>query len=134
MAIDDGRVVSNFLVAALRGEPITIYGDGSQTRSFCFATDTIAGAIAIASIENRPTSPINVGNPHELTMLELAEQSLKITNSNSQIEFRDLPVDDPKQRCPDITKARQLLDWQPQVALHQGLTETARYFASVLIP
>jgi UDP-glucuronate decarboxylase len=132
MAVDDGRVVSNFLVAALRGEAITIYGDGSQTRSFCFATDTIAGAIAIASIENRPTSPINVGNPHELTMLELAQQSLEITGSSSQIEFRELPIDDPKQRCPDISKARKLLDWEPQVSLNKGLAETASYFVSVL--
>jgi UDP-glucuronate decarboxylase len=132
MAVNDGRVVSNFLVAALNGELITIYGDGSQTRSFCFVSDTIAGAVALASLEHRPSTPINIGNPHELTMLELAKHSLEITDSSSTLAFHDLPVDDPKQRCPDITKAKSILNWEPRISLFDGLTETAKYFSHKL--
>lgn len=132
MAIDDGRVVSNFLVSALKGTPITIYGTGSQTRSFCFATDTIAGAVAIASAKVRPTGPINIGNPHEITMLELAQHALNLTNSTSPLIYQDLPVDDPKQRCPDISKARESLNWTPKVPLELGLTQTTQYFREVL--
>ena len=132
MAVNDGRVVSNFLVAALNGELITIYGDGSQTRSFCFVSDTIAGAVALASLEHRPNTPINIGNPHELTMLELANHSLEITDSRSTLAFHDLPVDDPKQRCPDITKAKSILNWEPRISLFDGLTETAKYFSRKL--
>jgi UDP-glucuronate decarboxylase len=132
MAINDGRVVSNFLVSAITGEPITIYGDGSQTRSFCFVSDTIAGAVALASLKSRPSTPINVGNPYELTMLELSRYSLEITNSTSQLVFNDLPVDDPKQRCPDISKARVILNWEPKIDLFYGLTETAKYFSNKL--
>lgn len=132
MAINDGRVVSNFLVSAITGEPITIYGDGSQTRSFCFVSDTIAGAVALASLKSRPSTPINVGNPHELTMLELSRYSLEITNSTSELVFNDLPVDDPKQRCPDISKARVILNWEPKIELFYGLTETAKYFSHKL--
>jgi UDP-glucuronate decarboxylase len=132
MAIDDGRVVSNFLVSALKGTPITIYGSGSQTRSFCFATDTIAGAVAIASAKVRPTGPINIGNPHEITMLELAQHALNLTNSTSPLIYQDLPVDDPKQRCPDISKARESLNWTPKVPLELGLTQTTQYFREVL--
>lgn len=132
MAINDGRVVSNFLVSAITGEPITIYGDGSQTRSFCFVSDTIAGAVALASLKSRPSTPINIGNPYELTMLELSRYSLEITNSTSQLVFNDLPVDDPKQRCPDISKARVILNWEPKIELFYGLTETAKYFSNKL--
>jgi UDP-glucuronate decarboxylase len=132
MAIDDGRVVSNFLVSALKGTPITIYGTGSQTRSFCFATDTIAGAVAIASAKVRPTGPINIGNPHEITMLELAQHALNLTNSTSPLIYQDLPADDPKQRCPDISKAREFLNWTPKVPLELGLTQTTQYFREVL--
>lgn len=132
MAINDGRVVSNFLVSAINGEPITIYGDGSQTRSFCFVSDTVAGAVAMASLKSRPTTPINIGNPHELTMLELSRFSLEITNSTSKLIFKDLPVDDPKQRCPDISRARIILNWEPKINLLHGLTETAMYFSHKL--
>lgn len=132
MAVNDGRVVSNFLVSALQGELITIYGDGSQTRSFCFVSDTLAGAVALASLDQRPSTPINVGNPHELTMLELAKHSIEITKSQSTLVFHDLPVDDPKQRCPDITKAKLILNWEPKVSLREGLMETAKYFSHKL--
>ncbi len=132
MAVNDGRVVSNFLVSALNGESITIYGDGSQTRSFCFVSDTVAGAVALASVKSRPNSPINIGNPHELTMLELARYSLEVTNSTSEMVFHELPIDDPKQRCPEISKARMILDWEPKIGLFMGLTETAKYFSSKL--
>lgn len=132
MAVKDGRVVSNFLVSAIKDEPITIYGNGLQTRSFCYVSDTVLGAVAIASIPVRPDSPVNVGNPYEMTMLELAQQSLAITSSKSVIEFRDLPIDDPKQRCPDISLAKNLLNWAPRVSLLDGLTETSNYFQEVL--
>ena len=132
MAVKDGRVVSNFLVSAIKDEPITIYGNGLQTRSFCYVSDTVLGAVAIASIPVRPDSPVNVGNPYEMTMLELAQQSLAITSSKSVIEFRDLPIDDPKQRCPDISLAKNLLNWAPRVSLLDGLTETSKYFQEVL--
>lgn len=132
MAVEDGRVVSNFLVSALKGAPITIYGTGSQTRSFCFATDTVAGAVAIASVKVRPTGPINIGNPHEITMLELAQHALNLTNSTSPLIYKDLPADDPKQRCPDISKAREILNWTPKVPLELGLTHTTQYFREVL--
>ena len=132
MAVEDGRVVSNFLVSALKGAPITIYGTGSQTRSFCFATDTVAGAVAIASVKVRPTGPINIGNPHEITMLELAQHALNLTNSTSPLIYQDLPADDPKQRCPDISKAREILNWTPKVPLELGLTHTTQYFREVL--
>lgn len=132
MAVKDGRVVSNFLVSAIKDEPITIYGNGLQTRSFCYVSDTVLGAVAIASIPVRPDSPVNVGNPYEMTMLELAQQSLAITSSKSVIEFRDLPIDDPKQRCPDISLAKTLLNWAPRVTLLDGLTETSNYFQEVL--
>jgi UDP-glucuronate decarboxylase len=132
MAVEDGRVVSNFLVSALKGAPITIYGTGSQTRSFCFATDTVAGAVAIASVKVRPTGPINIGNPHEITMLELAQHALKLTKSTSPLIYQDLPADDPKQRCPDISKAREILNWTPKVPLELGLTHTTQYFREVL--
>ena len=129
---NDGRVVSNFIVQALRGEPITIYGDGSQTRSFCYVDDLVDGMVRLMGTEHEVTGPINVGNPGEFTMLELAQAVLEITGSSSTIEHRPLPQDDPKQRQPDISRARSELGWQPTVALTEGLQSTVDYFRHVL--
>jgi len=131
MAIDDGRVVSNFIVQALRGEPITIYGDGYQTRSFCYVDDLIEGLIRLMNYDQQ-IGPVNIGNPTEFTMLELAEMVMEVTGSLSPIVFKDLPQDDPKQRRPDISKARTALDWRPRVELLEGLEKTAAYFREVL--
>lgn len=131
MAIDDGRVVSNFIVQALKGEPITIYGDGYQTRSFCYVDDLIEGLIRLMNYDQQ-IGPVNLGNPVEFTMLELAELVTEITGSLSPIVFKDLPVDDPKQRRPDISKAKTALDWRPRVELREGLEKTAAYFREVL--
>jgi UDP-glucuronate decarboxylase len=128
MAANDGRVVSNFIVQALRGEPITIYGDGSQTRSFCYVDDLIEGIFKLTLKDDVPLGPINLGNPNEFTMLELAEKIVKLTNSNSKISLLPLPSDDPKQRKPDITKASETLDWSPMVQLQEGLSKTIQYF------
>jgi len=124
---NDGRVVSNFIVQALRAEDITIYGEGQQTRSFCYVDDLISGLVGFMNQE-QTTGPINLGNPVETTMLHLAETVLKLTNSISKIVFRPLPMDDPKQRCPDVTKAAELLGWQPKIFLEDGLRETIAYF------
>jgi dTDP-glucose 4,6-dehydratase len=125
----DGRVVSNFIVQALAGEPITVYGDGGQTRSFCFVSDEITGIVALYdSDENMPT---NIGNPNEFTILELARVVIDVLNSKSEIVFESLPVDDPMQRQPDISKARKLLGWEPVVQLREGVQRTAEYFASL---
>jgi UDP-glucuronate decarboxylase len=132
MAADDGRVVSNFIVQALRGEPITIYGDGSQTRSFCYVDDLVNGLVALMNNEAGDPGPVNLGNPGEFTMLELAETILELTGSASAIEYRELPEDDPRQRQPDISKAKSLLGWQPTVALKEGLVNTIAYFDGVL--
>ena len=132
MAADDGRVVSNFIVQALRGEPITIYGDGSQTRSFCYVDDLVDGLVALMNNEAGEPGPVNLGNPGEFTMLELAETILELTGSASAIEYRELPEDDPRQRQPDISKAKSLLGWQPTVALKEGLVNTIAYFDGVL--
>jgi UDP-glucuronate decarboxylase len=129
---NDGRVVSNFIVQALRGEAITIYGDGSQTRSFCYVDDLVDGMVRLMNTPHDVTGPINVGNPGEFTMLELANAVLQITGSSSTIEYRPLPQDDPKQRQPDITIARQELGWEPTVALTSGLERTIDYFRHVL--
>lgn len=129
---NDGRVVSNFIVQALRGEPITIYGDGSQTRSFCYVDDLVDGMVRLMATGHDVTGPINVGNPGEFTMLELAQAVLQITGSSSTIEHRPLPQDDPKQRQPDISRARRELDWQPTVALTEGLQRTVDYFRRVV--
>jgi len=129
---NDGRVVSNFIVQALRGEPITIYGDGSQTRSFCYVDDNIEGMIRLMESAADVTGPINIGNPGEFTMLELAEKVLKIVGGTSRLEFRELPQDDPKQRRPDITVAKAVLDWQPTVHLDEGLERTVAYFRQLL--
>ncbi len=128
MAANDGRVVSNFIVQALRGENITIYGDGSQTRSFCYVDDLIEGFVRMMSSENSSLGPINLGNPSEVTMIQLAKQVIELTNSKSQLDFQALPQDDPKQRRPDITKAEHQLGWQPRVPLRLGLERTIQYF------
>jgi UDP-glucuronate decarboxylase len=124
----DGRVVSNFIMQALKGEPITIYGDGSQTRSFCYVDDLIRGLMALMETGPETTGPINIGNPNEFTVRELAEKVIALIGSNSQIVQEPLPQDDPKQRQPDITKAKQVLDWQPSIELEQGLVKTIDYF------
>ena len=131
---NDGRVVSNFIMQALRGEPITVYGDGAQTRSFCYVDDLIDGMVRLMDSDPAVTGPINIGNPGEFTMLELAEQVIALTGSRSAIEHRPLPQDDPRQRRPDITKAKTLLGWEPTVPLREGLARTIddfrrRFFA-----
>ncbi|WP_448580336.1 UDP-glucuronic acid decarboxylase family protein [Thermaurantiacus sp.] len=128
----DGRVVSNFIVQALRGDDITIYGDGSQTRSFCFYADMIRGFRALMATDDDVTGPINLGNPHEFSMRELADLVLDLTGSSSRIVHLPAPQDDPKQRQPDIARAREVLDWAPTVPLREGLVETIRYFDDLL--
>ncbi|MEJ5227776.1 UDP-glucuronic acid decarboxylase family protein [Thermodesulfovibrio sp.] len=132
MHLNDGRVVSNFIVQALKGEDITVYGDGSQTRSFCYIDDLIDGIIKLMNSDDSITGPINLGNPNELTILELAEKVIKLTKSKSKIVFKPLPEDDPKQRKPDIEKAQKLLNWQPKFDLDYGLKETIAYFKKIL--
>jgi UDP-glucuronate decarboxylase len=129
---NDGRVVSNFIVQALRGDPITIYGDGKQTRSFCFVSDLVEGLRRLMDSPEDTTGPINLGNPGEFTMIELAEAVIRLTGSASPMVFRPAPVDDPRQRQPDITKARGKLGWEPTVALEQGLIQTIAYFDRLL--
>ena len=124
----DGRVVSNFIMQALKGEPITIYGDGSQTRSFCYVDDLIRGLMALMETGPDVTGPINIGNPNEFTVRELAEKVIELTGSSSKIVEEPLPQDDPKQRQPDISKAKRELRWEPSVQLEQGLTQTIDYF------
>ncbi|GAA4249218.1 NAD-dependent epimerase/dehydratase family protein [Azospirillum formosense] len=127
---NDGRVVSNFIMQALKGEPITIYGEGLQTRSFCYVDDLIEGMMRLMDSPPEVTGPINIGNPGEFTMLELAEMVVALTGSQSVIEHRPLPQDDPKQRRPDIAKAKAILDWQPTIPLRDGLERTIHYFRS----
>ena len=129
---NDGRVVSNFIVQALRGEPITLYGDGSQTRAFCFVSDLVEGFIRLMGTDDAVTGPVNLGNPHEIPVRELAERIVRLTGSRSEITYRPLPQDDPTQRCPDITLARKLIGWEPSVALDDGLQRTIAYFANLL--
>ena len=124
----DGRVVSNFIVQALRGEPLTIYGDGSQTRSVCFVTDMVDAFLKAMDTDDKFTGPVNLGNPEEFTILELAEKILQFTGSRSKIVEKPLPADDPVQRCPDISLARESLGWKPEVDLESGLRETIRWF------
>ncbi len=128
---NDGRVISNFITQALKGEPLTVYGDGSQTRSFCYVDDLVRGIMALMD-QGIHTGPVNIGNPGEYTMLELAEQVLKATGSKSTIDFRPLPQDDPKQRCPDITRAKAMLKWEPQIPLAEGLEKTVHYYRQQL--
>jgi len=128
----DGRVVSNFIVQALQGKPITIYGSGKQTRSFCYVDDLIESMVRFMETPEGFTGPINVGNPVESTMIELAEQVLKVVGGSSRLVFEPLPQDDPKQRCPDISLAKEKLDWSPEVPLEDGLKETVAYFRKLL--
>ena len=129
---NDGRVVSNFIVQALRGDPITIYGDGKQTRSFCFVLDLVEGLRRLMDSPEEVTGPINLGNPGEFTMIELAEAVIRLTGSGSRMVFRPAPVDDPRQRQPDITKAHGKLGWEPTIPLEQGLVHTIAYFDRLL--
>jgi dTDP-glucose 4,6-dehydratase len=126
MRLNDGRVVPNFIAQALRGEPMTVYGDGSQTRSFCYVSDLVEGIVRL--LRSNYSMPVNCGNPAEITILEFARRIKALTNSKSEIVFRPLPVDDPKVRQPDITRARNLLGWEPQVGLEEGLKQTIAYF------
>jgi nucleoside-diphosphate-sugar epimerase len=126
LRIADGRVVSNFLAQAMRGEPLTVYGDGKQTRSFCFVSDEVAGLVAL--LESEHVGPMNIGNPHEFTMLELAEFVLEVSGSTSELVFEPLPTDDPRQRRPDISLAERVLDWHPVVELREGLALTHDWY------
>lgn len=128
----DGRVVSNFIVQALKGEPITIYGEGLQTRSFCYCDDLVEGFIRLMASPDEVTGPINLGNPGEFTMIELAQAVIDLTGTSSKLTHMPMPADDPKQRQPDISKAQEHLDWQPQVKLRDGLTRTIAYFDTLL--
>jgi len=128
----DGRVVSNFIVQALQNQHITVYGDGSQTRSFCYVDDLVEGLMRLMGTSNDVTGPINLGNPNEFTIKQLAVSVIELTNSSSRIEYKPLPTDDPKQRQPNIKKARQLLDWEPTVQLKDGLRQTIAYFDRLL--
>jgi UDP-glucuronate decarboxylase len=132
MAVRDGRVVSNFIVQALKGEEITVYGDGSQTRSFCYVDDLIEGLIRMMNSPEGFTGPINIGNPQEFTILQLAETLIRMTGSASPIIFRPLPQDDPIQRRPDIALAREKLGWEPRIPLSEGLEKTIAYFRKVI--
>jgi UDP-glucuronate decarboxylase len=127
MLEDDGRVVSNFIVQALRGEPLTLYGEGEQTRSFCYVDDLVGGLIKLMNTEGLH-DPINLGNPGEFTMVELATKVLELVDSGSELKFMPLPEDDPVRRRPDITRARELLEWSPTISLDEGLARTIAYF------
>ena len=130
LQINDGRVISNFMKQALRGEPLTVYGDGLQTRSFCYVSDEVEGILALSKAHE--SLPTNIGNPHEFTILQCAKAVLEVTRSDSQIRFEPLPQDDPKQRRPDITKARALLGWEPKIDLLSGLRLSLDYFKTAL--
>jgi len=128
MRIDDGRAIPNFIMQALRNEPITIYGDGSQTRSFCYITDMIEGLFKL--LMSSETDPVNIGNPEEITVNAIADEILKLTGSKSKLAFRELPENDPKVRRPDISKAKNKLGWEPKVKREEGLVKTIKYFKS----
>lgn len=132
MQLNDGRVVSNFIVQALTNEPISIYGDGEQTRSFCYVDDLADGIIRLMASDDSIIGPTNLGNPVETTIAELAQVILRLTGSKSEIVRLPLPIDDPMRRCPDISKASRELDWRPKVSLEQGLIKTIEYFDKVL--
>jgi UDP-glucuronate decarboxylase len=132
MAIGDGRVVSNFIVQALRNEPINIYGDGKQTRSFCYVSDLVEGIYKLLQLDKNPDTPINLGNPNEFTILELAKVVIEITKSKSEILNNPLPLDDPKQRCPDISLAKSTLNWKPTIELREGIEKTVEYFKQII--
>ncbi len=133
MRPDDGRVVSNFIVSALTGRPLTIYGDGSQTRSFCYVDDMVDGLLRLMATDHEVTGPINIGNPNEFTMKELADRVLELVGGDVAVEFHPLPADDPTQRQPNITKAREVLGWEPTVELAEGLASTIDYFRKLLL-
>ncbi|MBN1238924.1 MAG: SDR family oxidoreductase [Gammaproteobacteria bacterium] len=128
MRLDDGRAVSNLLTQALRGEPLTVYGDGSQTRSFCYVDDLVEGFVRLLDLEDGLPGPLNLGNPEEVTVLDLAKLVLRLTGSKSKLTFASLPVDDPVRRCPDITRATELLGWAPKTSLEEGLGRSIHYF------
>jgi UDP-glucuronate decarboxylase len=128
----DGRVVSNFIVQALTGRALTIYGDGSQTRSFCYVDDLVEGLVRMMNTEGDVYRPVNLGNPHEVSIAELADRIIELTGSRVDVEYRELPADDPTQRCPDITRARTLFDWEPRVSLGSGLERTIAYFRKII--
>jgi UDP-glucuronate decarboxylase len=128
MSIDDGRVVSNFIVQAIRSEPITIYGDGRQTRSFCYVSDLVEGIYKLLMLNTKVESPINLGNPNEFTMIELAKKIIELTNSKSKIVYEKLPLDDPRNRRPDISLAKEVLNWAPKVDINEGITLAIEYF------
>lgn len=132
MAVDDGRVISNFIVQALHDEPISLYGEGTQTRAFCYVDDLIEGLLRLMATEDDFVGPVNLGNPSECTVLQLAERIIALTKSRSTIEFQPLPADDPQQRCPDIRLAQARLDWTPRIGLDEGLKQTIAYFADLL--
>jgi UDP-glucuronate decarboxylase len=132
MHLNDGRVVSNFIIQALKGEDVTVYGDGTQTRSFCYVDDMVDGLVRLMNTPDDFTGPVNLGNPSEISILELAEKVLKITKSRSKIVFKPLPQDDPVRRCPDITQAKEKLSWKPETNLGEGLKKTVEYFKKVL--
>jgi UDP-glucuronate decarboxylase len=132
MNTNDGRVVSNFVVQALRGEDITIYGDGTQTRSFCYFEDNLDGMMALMDLNDPYPLPVNIGNPGEFTMLELAEKVIELTGTASKIIYQDLPQDDPKQRKPDISRAKTVLGWEPTISLDKGLVKTIDYFRNIV--
>ncbi len=127
----DGRVVSNFINQALRGEPLTVFGDGQQTRSFCYVDDLVNGLMRLMD-QDQTVGPVNIGNPHEFTMLELAEEVLRQTGSSSKLQHLPLPKDDPQQRCPDISRAREFLQWEPKTPLREGLEKTIAYYREVM--
>jgi UDP-glucuronate decarboxylase len=129
---NDGRVVSNFIIQALKGEAITLFGDGSQTRAFCYVDDLIDGFVRLMASPDTVTGPINLGNPVEMTVADLARRVIELTGSKSKIEYRPLPIDDPTQRCPNITVAKETLGWEPKVALNAGLQRTIAYFEKLL--
>ena len=128
MLPNDGRVVSNFIVQALSGKDITIYGDGSQTRSFCCVDDLITGMVRLMESREDFTGPVNIGNPNEFTIKQLAEKVIELTGSSSKLIYQDLPQDDPKVRCPDISLAKKELDWEPSIELEEGLKKTIAFF------
>lgn len=132
MDAGDGRVVSNFIVQALKGEDITIYGDGNQTRSFCYVDDLIEGMIRLMNSGDEVTGPVNIGNPGEFTIRQLAEMVIRLTGSSSKMAYKELPADDPMQRKPDISLARDILDWEPEIQLEEGLLRTISYFKSIV--
>ena len=129
MSLEDGRVVSNFITQALSGQPITIYGDGNQTRSFCYVDDLVSAFVKSLDNKSNLLGPLNVGNPNEISMLEIAKKILELTNSKSEICYKELPLDDPKQRKPDITRIERELGWSPKVSLEDGLTRTIEDFS-----